>query len=613
MRKFTKSLLALALLIMGVQGAKAQEPFYSIDYSDYTSFPFYVMGFTPDWVDGIMTDQGAEGWHQYFIADGMITEENGSYLVKAMVKASSTETFNINMGWGWGNGQQVGAQVTIPESTEFQEVTWQYDGVGAPAAGSHTNLVAQPWAGGVTIEWKSLQVFKVDPPKDPVWSDLLINGDLEGEGTSCFYVTEQGVGGPFLAKIYDGVGVNGSKGLMVQSGEREYLGKDGEGKDQYAGQDWDTQFFIRFPYILPEGTKFKVTFDYKADKAATANTQAHANPGTYHHWSCIGDVNFTTEWQTFEKTVTVDASMSKGDNGNGNGTGLQTIAFNLAVEKTATQYFFDNLKIEVDEEVLPTLSLNPDENATKHPLLINDEVYAKLSAEIADIAATYNTVYSEFFALAQTNGSGWAASFGGKLSGIQSGISAMKGTLGGLYGQGALTEESTLASIYEQYDAVVGDLNGLKAQFEQTITGTVNQILYQLSMITSSQMGSLIGNLQNELNEKGVAEQYADRVNALLQKKADAVKIFEDAQVAIATSTDYVERLTIAKNAQTEINTILQEIQEEIKAITDITTGINSIYAESFAKGQVYDMNGRHVTAPTKGMFIINGKKVVIK
>ena len=388
MRKFTKSILALALLVLGAQGVKAQddEPFYSIDYSTYESFPFFVMGFTPDWVNGIMTDQNSEGWHQYFIADGMKTEENGSYLVKAMVRASETVTFNINMGWGWGNGQQIGANVTIPQATEFQEVTWQYDGVGAPAPDGNTNLVAQPWKGGVTIEWKSLQVFKVDPPKDPVWTDLLINGDLEGESTECFYETEVGVGGPFLAKIYDGVGVNGSKGLMVQSGERINTGeKDDNGNDIYTGTDWETQFFIRFPYILPEGTKFKVSFDYKASQIATASTQAHANPGAYQHWACIGDVNFATDWQTFEKTVTVDAAMAKGDNGNGSGIGMQTIAFNLALQKTATQYFFDNIKVEVDEEILSTLTLNPNENAVPYPE--PDPVNIEISPADGDISA----------------------------------------------------------------------------------------------------------------------------------------------------------------------------------------------------------------------------------
>ena len=247
----------------------------------------------------------------------------------------------------------------------------------------------------------------------------------------------------------------------------------------------------------------------------------------------------------------------------------------------------------------------------------NAVAYQRLLAEINDIEATYNTVYSEFVALAQINGSGWAVTFGGKLSGIQGGINSMKATLGQAYAAGTLTEESTLASIYEQYDTIVGDLNYLKAQFEQTINGQVQSILYDLNMVASNQMGNLIGNLQNELNDLNKGEEYADRVNALWAKKSDAAGKVTEAQLAIVATTDYVERLTIAKNAKTEIYDILEEIQTECAAILAEAKGTDGIaavkYAAEFAKGKVYDLNGRVVTAPAKGLFVINGKKVVIK
>ena len=192
----------------------------------------------------------------------------------------------------------------------------------------------------------------------------------------------------------------------------------------------------------------------------------------------------------------------------------------------------------------------------------------------------------------------------------------MKATLGGLYAQGTLTEETTLASIYEQYETIVGDLNALKAQFEQTIAGQVNQILYDLNMVTASQMAGLIGNLQNQLNEYGVAEQYADRVNVLLQKKADAAQKVADCQAAIAATTDYLERLTAAKNAKTEVYTILEEINTEIEAIlaeANPATGITAIKARQFTNKQIYNMSGVRVNTPGKGLYIINGKKVIIK
>jgi len=43
------------------------------------------------------------------------------------------------------------------------------------------------------------------------------------------------------------------------------------------------------------------------------------------------------------------------------------------------------------------------------------------------------------------------------------------------------------------------------------------------------------------------------------------------------------------------------------------TTGINAINAAANMDGNIYDLNGRRVMQPTKGLFIVNGKKVVIK
>ena len=46
----------------------------------------------------------------------------------------------------------------------------------------------------------------------------------------------------------------------------------------------------------------------------------------------------------------------------------------------------------------------------------------------------------------------------------------------------------------------------------------------------------------------------------------------------------------------------------------EIVTGINEI-ASPVNNGQkvIYDLQGRRITAPSKGLYIVNGKKVVIK
>ena len=180
------------------------------------------------------------------------------------------------------------------------------------------------------------------------WTDIIVNGNMEGTDTQCFFVTEQGLGGPFQAITTPGIGKDGSKAVKVQSADD-------------PAQDWDSQFFIRLPYQVPAGTKFKLSFDYKADKAGDFDTQSHAEPGGYIHWACAGSGSFTTEWQTYEKEGTVPAECD----GSSAQKTFQTIAFNLAKNKVATEFIFDNVKFEVPEDA--AIVENPKNDAV--PLL----------------------------------------------------------------------------------------------------------------------------------------------------------------------------------------------------------------------------------------------------
>jgi len=99
---------------------------------------------------------------------------------------------------------------------------------------------------------------------------------------------------------------------------------------------WDNQFWIESPRSWKEGEQLKIHFRYKASQAAKTNTQVHhQNPSNYQHWQAIGDINFTTEWQEFDKVVAWP---------NGAGDDAWSIAFNLNPEvKTATDFYFDDL------------------------------------------------------------------------------------------------------------------------------------------------------------------------------------------------------------------------------------------------------------------------------
>ena len=374
-----KKLFTVVALLSVFLGAKADwVQDYQIDYSTHKGFPFYVMGYVPEWIDGVMTDFGANykyvavdgaeetsdvivateqgveyykiavdggAWHQYFIADGIPTELDGSYTVKALVKASEACTINVNMGWGWGDGQQAPASVTIPASEDFQEVEWEYSGIG----GTSCNLVAQPGMATATIEWKSVTVSHNQKAARPVeWIENLENGnadktwdemglgdvrfdDMENNYKICawgkereFNMNEDGGWDPFPARIE--TEADGNHVFVVH-------GKPATTEGDASA--WDNQFWIESPKEWKSGTALKIHFRYKASKAVTVATQCHhQKPSDYLIWHAIGDINFTEEWQEFDGTMNIADDMN----------GTWGIAFQLNQnDKEAIDFYFDDL------------------------------------------------------------------------------------------------------------------------------------------------------------------------------------------------------------------------------------------------------------------------------
>ena len=372
-----KKLFTLFVLLTCVLGAKAEwVEDYKVDYSKYSGFPFYVMGFVPEWVDGVMTDMGGnfeyaaldntegkvsdvtvktnngteyykiektEGtWHQYFIADGIPTELDGAYTVKAMVKASEACTVPVNFQWGWGEGQRVSSSLNV--GTEWAEVEMDVSGIG----GTSCALIAQPNTAAI-IEWKYVIVGHNAKPQKPItWLEQLENGDaektwaemgladvrfddMENNMKICAWAKQKGTnvneetGGsdPFPANIEE---VDGSKVFVVHGAVADTEGD---------ASKWDNQFWIQSKQPWKEGTQIKISFRYKASKACKTATQMHhQKPSDYQIYYAIDNVNFTTEWQNFEKIITIDANQAN----------AWSIAFNLNEEvKEAVDFYFDDL------------------------------------------------------------------------------------------------------------------------------------------------------------------------------------------------------------------------------------------------------------------------------
>ncbi len=121
---------------------------------------------------------------------------------------------------------------------------------------------------------------------------------------------------------------------------------------------WDAQFFVSIPENespLKEGDKYRLTMKVRADVAQTVGSQSQSSPGNYIHWDAgVGNIDVTGEWKTIEKEITVTHDMSSSDN-------MRTIAFNLANSTQATNYYFDDVKLEIISRANlqdPNLNLN---------------------------------------------------------------------------------------------------------------------------------------------------------------------------------------------------------------------------------------------------------------
>ena len=387
------TLVALLAMVLGANAKWGEQPIYTIDYSTYQGFPFYVMGYVPEFDNGCMTDFGAgfgyktdaemeeftggtevgtvktqggtvyhkvqldaPAWHQYFIADGISTKIDGKYKVVAKVKASAAVSINVNMGWGWGAGEHAEASVSIPDGADFQEVTWEYEGIG----GASCNLVAQPGGSTETIEWLSLEVYQWEKEggRVPEWLEDIENGnaetpwtadqqairfnDMEKNFTICAWSKEKGRNmnendgwDPFVAPIVVD---------PLDENNHAFLCDGQPATTEGDPSAWDNQFWIQSKHAWKSGLTMKIKFRYMASQDVTCNTQFHKQtPSDYLIWHSIGDVTFSQAWQTFDKDMSIGDDMAGG----------WSIAFNLnSSVKDAVKFYFDDLSwkyLKLDE------------------------------------------------------------------------------------------------------------------------------------------------------------------------------------------------------------------------------------------------------------------------
>lgn len=282
--------------------------------------------------------------YQIIILNNAALEVDENYTVKIVAKVSDgSAKVRCKLG-DWGGG--ILGEVDV-NSTEYQEYTFS----GAATTASNFLLVQFGDYVG-TVSFKSVTITHEGKEQRPVtWQNILTNGDAEGEfgEPACVQSKEFGMnldenGAPQVhaAEITDDSGnkvfvchAKEVNPVIVFDEETELWGTTYQPGDPKPDNAWQNQFWVVLPRAAKDGEQFKLSFRYKASRAAKVSTQDHTTPGNYLGGGSYGDLNFTTEWQEYSKEFSAAGTM-------------QSIAFNLGQEiyTEDVDFFFDDVKVE---------------------------------------------------------------------------------------------------------------------------------------------------------------------------------------------------------------------------------------------------------------------------
>lgn len=370
MRTITKSLVTLLLLfVAGSMSAQSLKVILERDYSTTDSYPYYWMGDKdgdaakqPFFCNGTAVVEITDGALriannevqannydlQPFVLDWFNTTEGEDYVIRVWLKAEMDGSANLSIGT-WGTSGN--ATLEFKQSDDYVMYSVNHT-AAVTSTGNDEHILWQMGSTVGTVYIQKIQILQMGEDKPVLsswgtWKPLINNSDMEGDDVSSFFakIDRDGTDPVPNAVISDGVGVDGSRGIMVAATEK-------------VEQAWDNQFWFRFNEPLEANTQYRVKFDYKADLSGDVATQAHAAPGDYIHYELLGNISFTGDWQTYEKNdLKVTSSQAK----NGNGNKFQSVAFNLNDIADANNYYFDNIYVDAYE---PQIDVQYGENGS---------------------------------------------------------------------------------------------------------------------------------------------------------------------------------------------------------------------------------------------------------
>ena len=383
------------------------------DWTKETSYSYWSVdmpeGCTRTIENGIVienTKTDGDPWaNQMFTLDGLTLAEGKEYVLRYTLKINGEGDLRADVG-PWGTNL-VKAPDTQTLENGYRQVVFGVGPCAQEYTGAHAIWQSRKFVGKIIIE--KVELFDVTPKYDEMdWSEnILKNGDLSTDDMSEFILKNNDVENPEM--------------LLAEKNQYGEIGIETAALPAEGGNDYDAQFFVRLPYVLPKGTLFNLEFDLYAEHVNTLAIAAHGEPGEWKANISSVKTDPSLDAVHYQEYLTAPADM-------------RSIAFNLAVAD-ATTYGFSNIKVQI----------------------VNDD---KATIEEATQTADATTLWAETLALNEACYAGRITETEGyteeSVKALTDAIAAGKAALAPADGDPAPTKESLTAAAKAITDAIAG-------------------------------------------------------------------------------------------------------------------------------------------------------------
>ena len=238
------------------------------DFSTMNSFPFYVMGYTPEIKDGILISKYPGDWYQYFVVDNYPVDVDAKreYKVTAMIKASEDGQIDVQTGnWGATTSQKMSV------STQWKEQSVTFSGITTEKA----FVVFQPgtFAGDISCKWVKVTHSEAPVMEIPVTVGHLTFDDDNNLG---------GWGMDNTPKIVNGVCEVGNNAAKANP--------------------WNSQVNYEPGFAFENGKAYHLKMKIKGSVAGEFGA-GFQNPDGYKGCGDFPTIKVTTDWKEVDVTT----------------------------------------------------------------------------------------------------------------------------------------------------------------------------------------------------------------------------------------------------------------------------------------------------------------------